>query len=88
MSRYMEDLSGQKFGSLVVKNEVIRDSHWRYKWLCKCKCGNEKFIYAHNLKSGGSTNCGCERAKKVSEAVKNYHKKRASMKEANIIKPI
>ena len=79
MSRYMEDLSGQKFGSLVVMDEVIRDSHWRYKWLCKCKCGKEKYIYPNNLKSGASTNCGCEKAKKLRE----WHKKRASMKEAD-----
>ena len=28
-------------------------------WLCKCKCGNEKYILLHSLSSKRIRDCGC-----------------------------
>ena len=53
---------GERFGSLVVVEEVPRDrrpsQNGRY-YLCQCDCGNTKIIYGHNLKTGNTKSCGC-----------------------------
>ena len=54
----MKDLTGKRFGKLVA---IKRDEQDSYKWVCKCDCGNYNSIYMHNLTSGKSKSCGCER---------------------------
>lgn len=61
-----QDLTGRRFGRLTVldKNE-LRKGKYRY-WLCKCECGNNKWIYAASLLSGTGTSCGCYRSEVMS----------------------
>ena len=54
----MKDLTGKRFGKLVV---IKRDEQDSSKCVCKCDCGNYTSIYMHNLTSGKSKSCGCER---------------------------
>ena len=55
----IKDLTGKIFGKLVVtKNQGIHEKRRTAMWLCKCDCGNEKTIAAHDLKHG-TTSCGC-----------------------------
>lgn len=63
----IQDISGQRFGKLVVlpKYEVRELGRQKTKityWLCKCDCGTEKFINVYNLHSGNTTSCGCHRS--------------------------
>lgn len=57
-----ENLTGRRFGKLVVVREVepIRDSKGKkyHCWECKCDCGNTTFVTTQNLK-GKTTSCGC-----------------------------
>ena len=57
------DLSGQKFGKLLVlyrANDWIQPSGQHKKmWHCKCDCGNECDVRATDLKSGNTKSCGC-----------------------------
>lgn len=56
------DISGSKFGELLVVERVPRqlgDKHT--KWVCKCSCGSETVATYINLKSGNTTSCGCKR---------------------------
>ncbi|BAQ14673.1 hypothetical protein CBB2_2563 [Clostridium botulinum] len=62
------DLTGKKFGKLIV---IERDySSKRTKWICKCKCGKIKSIQAGHLMSGSTTSCGCYQKEKAREANK------------------
>ena len=54
-----ENLSGRRFGRLLVLEFVQRNSHRQAVWLCRCDCGNTKEIPAQPLKRGESTSCGC-----------------------------
>lgn len=63
-----QDLSGTKFGHLVVIKKIsggrrttggIRKRS-RTKYLCHCACGRELEVWAANLSSGHSTSCGCQ----------------------------
>ena len=66
-----EDLTGQVFDRwTVIEFDHVSDSgHAYYK--CKCECGTEKIVGAHNLKSGKTRSCGCLQR----EATKKSNKK-------------
>jgi len=53
----MTDITGQRFGKLVVIEKVC--GYPSYSWKCKCDCGNTKVVRRGNLTSGKSRSCGC-----------------------------
>lgn len=55
--RKYKDLTGQRFGKLVVIEHD--DTNNVNAWLCKCDCGNFKSVRATNLKTGNTKSCGC-----------------------------
>ena len=63
MVKVKEDLSGKRFGRLVVlyqaEDRLIGGKKLRSYWHCRCDCGNEKDIQGTSLKNGRSTSCGC-----------------------------
>ena len=64
------DLTGQRFGRLVVVsyNEEISKQKKRNYWNCKCDCGNEKVIRGDHLSGKNNTqSCGCYNIEKVKE---------------------
>ncbi len=70
MSRVLEDLSGQRFGRLVVLNlSDKRDKSKNRYWECQCDCGNVTVVLAYSLKNGNTKSCGCgyiENLRKIS----------------------
>lgn len=52
------DLSGQRFGMLVVSHYTETRGR-RARWFCKCDCGSNKEISSHDLRSGHTQSCGC-----------------------------
>lgn len=52
------DLTGQRFGRFTVM-ERGNSKNNEVMWLCRCDCGNEKFVEGHHLKDGTSKSCGC-----------------------------
>jgi hypothetical protein len=53
------DLTGLRFGNIVVKDFVRLNGQKRRIWLCLCDCGNTKEIRADALTRGTVTTCGC-----------------------------
>src|SRR6516162_6731961 len=62
MSRFI-NLAGQKFGSWSVLEQARPGLP--IKWLCVCDCGISRSVLAGSLRSGVSTNCGCQRRIKI-----------------------
>ena len=63
------DLTGQKFGDLVVcrfDSSHKAGNKKRRHWWCKCICGNELSVSRTNLTRGNTQSCGClvKRSKK------------------------
>jgi hypothetical protein len=54
-----KDLTGQKFGRLLVIKRASNTSHNKARFLCKCDCGNEKVISSAQLIRGDTFSCGC-----------------------------
>jgi hypothetical protein len=54
------DLTGRRFGRLVVLREAPRRGRHR-RWLCRCDCPfkTEKEVFGINLLSGDISSCGC-----------------------------
>ena len=53
------DLTGKRFGKLLVKEKTYQNNS--VYWLCQCDCGNTTFVKTDDLTSGKKINCGCER---------------------------
>jgi hypothetical protein len=64
------DLTGRRFGKLIVIRMVKSQKFAGRIWLCKCDCGTVKTVRGGDLKTGYSKSCGCDFRKYV-----NGHKK-------------
>ncbi len=58
MSRFI-DLTGQRFGRLVVEGFAGADKKRNALWNCKCDCGQRRVVAGNNLRSGHTKSCGC-----------------------------
>lgn len=53
------DLSGQRFGKLVVVQYAGTTNARQAVWRCRCDCGNETDVRAMSLRNGDTRSCGC-----------------------------
>lgn len=53
------DLTGQRFGRLVVESFAYTDKNRHSMWICKCDCGTAKIVRTNELKAGKTKSCGC-----------------------------
>lgn len=53
------DLTGHRFGRLVVVERVGRTKSGYILWLCQCDCGNTHTVESRNLNCGSVRSCGC-----------------------------
>lgn len=51
------DLTGKRFGNIVVLEFAFKDKNYRRHWKCKCDCGNILYPSENNLKSGNTWRC-------------------------------
>jgi hypothetical protein len=53
------DLTGRRFGRLVVlqRGGTARNGH--ASWWCRCDCGEQRVMVGGDLRSGATTSCGC-----------------------------
>jgi hypothetical protein len=55
-----KNLSGKRFGKLLIIKHMGFVKKNRSRWLCKCDCGEEKIVSTDNLTSGTTVSCGCK----------------------------
>lgn len=55
------DITGQRFGKLIVIKRADSDQCGNAKWLCRCDCGNEVTARGLDLRKGDRKSCGCAR---------------------------
>ena len=64
MSRTGRDITGERFGKLVVTGFAGYGQAGRQRvalWECRCDCGNTCRVEGYLLKSGRRKSCGCDR---------------------------
>lgn len=54
-----EDLTGKKYGRLIVLNKEPNTKTQHNRWKCKCDCGNISIVSASSLKNQTTRSCGC-----------------------------
>ena len=54
------DLTGQKFGILIVIKYCGKNKWGQSLRLCKCDCGKQKIISGNSLRQGITKSCGCK----------------------------
>jgi len=62
------DLTGRRFGRLVVLYECDERKNGKVVWHCRCDCENEVNVRSGDLTSGHTTSCGCYNRERVVEA--------------------
>lgn len=53
------DLTGYRFGRLVVVAEAPRSNAGLTRWSCRCDCGKSSVVHAGSLRAGHTRSCGC-----------------------------
>lgn len=81
MSR-IKDLTGKRFGKLLVISRGENDNMNRCTWNCQCDCGTVVNVKSANLVSGGTTSCGCNRVESL--VGKKYGRLKVISREKNI----
>lgn len=54
------------------------------KWLCRCDCGTERYVFERSLRYGGSKSCGCETRRKAKQ-VNSYDLKGRTFDELTVL---
>ena len=66
MSNNIKDLTGQRFGRLIVEEDSGERQSRAVMWKCACDCGNNCMVRGSHLISGKTQSCGCYKAELVS----------------------
>ncbi len=69
----MNDLTNQRFGRLVAIKPVEAISKSKFKWLCRCDCGNTAIVLNYNLVNGHTLSCGCLQRSKAKESATTHN---------------
>lgn len=56
-----KDLTGRRFGRLVVASESGRTKNQKITWNCLCDCGNKTIAIGADMLCGKQVSCGCQR---------------------------
>ena len=57
---YIKDLTGKRYGSLLVVEKSEIRSGTNPVWNCLCDCGNMTLVIQENLLNGHTKSCGCK----------------------------
>ena len=63
----VKDMTGQRFGKLLVLNRDITHTGGAAYWICQCDCGKKISVRGQALREG-KTDCGCGTNKRLSKA--------------------
>lgn len=55
------DLTGKRFGRLVVQKRSSNSKGGKPMWVCHCDCGNFVIVLGNDLNRGHTKSCGCFR---------------------------
>lgn len=70
--KHYVDLTGHRFGKLLVIKRVENSNTGIVRFLCKCDCGNETVVASGHLTSSKIQSCGCWKYSRLEENVIKY----------------
>lgn len=78
---FRKDLSGQKFGKMLVLKFDHKDEKSHSFYLCRCDCGTLKVVRGNNLVQGDVRSCGCSTNKTHGRTKTRLHHIWSGMKQ-------
>ena len=60
MTATLKDLTGKRFGLLLVIGQAGKNKHGQPKWLCQCDCGKTKLVKHEVLVKSAINSCRCK----------------------------
>jgi ribosomal protein L13 len=57
----VNDITGQRFGRLLVTGRAENNKYGNIQFKCKCDCGKETIVQSSLLLNGNTISCGCYR---------------------------
>lgn len=66
-SKRMIDMTGQRFGRLVVLSYERPHPSYGHLWRCQCDCGKVGAFEGKQMRTGKTRSCGCFRSEVVSK---------------------
>lgn len=61
------DLTGVRFGRLMVIEKAVLEKPGQAKWVCKCDCGKIISVRSQDLRNTRTQSCGCLRNELISK---------------------
>ena len=74
-----KDITGLKFGRLLVVSFSHMDRHGGSVWNCLCDCGTEKIIRGNPLLMGKVVSCGCFHREEVGNRVRTHGRSKTKL---------
>jgi hypothetical protein len=68
----VRDLTGQKFGRLLVVSFCGYTDQGKAKWQCHCDCGNNPVVIGASMKNGRQVSCGFHKNEICAKRMKEY----------------
>lgn len=88
MVKVKEDLTGKRFGKLLVlyqaEDHISKNGEKCAMWHCLCDCGKEVDVLQKSLKSGNTKSCGCLNKAVNSLRMKEYNKQNKKYNEYDL----
>ena len=78
LPRKLDDITGNRYGRLVVLYRDKKKPGEKPRWVCKCDCGNIVSVFGYHLKRGCTKSCGCYRSEHSREQHKTHGLSRSS----------
>lgn len=72
LASHAKDLTGQRFGRLVVLGPIGHDSGGKIMWECLCDCQNIVVVQGGNLRQKFTQSCGCLHKNMMSRKFKTH----------------
>ena len=67
------DITGHRYGRLIVVQKLGRDKRGYFIWWCQCDCGKQTKASANALRQGNTQSCGCWRQERLHESRNRTH---------------
>ena len=77
--RTLIDLTGKRFGRLVVISRAENSIGGAVRWNCQCDCGNTTISTRQGLRNETTQSCGCLRSERISSINKKHGMKGTKM---------
>lgn len=68
----IDDLTGSRFGRLMVLACVGKNSKRDALWSCRCDCGSFVAVSSQGMKSGKTSSCGCLKTQNLPEDLSGF----------------